>query len=224
MRRHVQKRGRSMVQAPRPSGLILSAPQADDLVTVLKAWRLWLLGGVIGGLLGAAVFAVAPPPYRARATVNVDFHLEQAWPQNTDREQFYYLERETRKLEEIAFSDSVLALVQQEIPASSVGQLRDGKLVLSQPGNGGWHFYADDPDPSVAASLAGAWAAAFCDGVRRELAAGNASDLEAFITVDLVQAADLQPERLQTNGMYVLVGSIIGLIVSALGALFIRFQ
>jgi hypothetical protein len=224
MRGHIQKRGRSTVHAAKRSGLILSAPRAADLVTVLKAWRLLLLGGVIGGLLGAATFAIAPPPYRARATVNVDFHLEQAWPQNTDREQFYYLERETRKLEEIAFSDSVLALVQAKVPVSRVGQLRDGKLALSQPGNGGWHFYADDPNPSVAASLAGAWAAAFRDEVRRELAAGSSSDLEAFIIVDLVQAEDLTPKRLQTNGMYALVGSIIGLALSALGALIIRFR
>ena len=52
------------------------------------------LSGLIGAALGAALYAVAPPPYKARATVNVDFHMEQAWPQNTDREQFYYLERE----------------------------------------------------------------------------------------------------------------------------------
>ena len=48
---------------------------------------------------------------RARATVNVDFNLEEAWPEEIDRQQFYYLERETRKLEEIAWSDDVLQVV-----------------------------------------------------------------------------------------------------------------
>ena len=66
-------------------------------------WVRWL-----AALIGAAIYYLALPPYRARASVNVDFHLEQAWPQDTDREQFYYLERETRKLEEIAWSDAVL--------------------------------------------------------------------------------------------------------------------
>ncbi|MFN8385258.1 MAG: hypothetical protein U0V48_00360 [Anaerolineales bacterium] len=38
----------------------------------------------------------------ARATVIVDFNLEEVPLQDTDRQYFYYLERETRKLEEIA--------------------------------------------------------------------------------------------------------------------------
>ncbi len=59
----------------------------------------------------ASLYLLMPPPYRARATVNVDFNLEQAWPQETDRQQFYYLERETRKLEEIAWSDAVMQSV-----------------------------------------------------------------------------------------------------------------
>src|SRR5512140_3281945 len=96
--------------------LLLSAPSAEDLIRLLKAWRFWLLGAVAGALLGAAVYLIAPAQYRARATVNVDFHLEQAWPESTDREQFYYLERETRKLEEIALSDDVLGTVADQAP------------------------------------------------------------------------------------------------------------
>src|SRR5512143_2452011 len=94
---------------------ILAAPSSDNLIRLLKAWRFWLLGAVAGALIGAAVYLVAPPAYRVSATVNVDFHLEQAWPQNTDREQFYYLERETRKLEEIAMSDAVLGSVASQL-------------------------------------------------------------------------------------------------------------
>ncbi len=73
--------------------LILAPPAPHDLVRLLKAWRFWVLGALVGALAGAAVYTLAPPPFRARATVNVDFHMELAWPQNTDREQFYYLER-----------------------------------------------------------------------------------------------------------------------------------
>ncbi len=90
---------------------ILTPPSLDDLTRLLRAWRFWVLGAIFGALIGAAVYYVAPPPYRARATVNVDFNLEQAWPQDTDRQQFYYLERETRKLEEIALSDEIMKSV-----------------------------------------------------------------------------------------------------------------
>ena len=98
--------------------LLFSPPSLDDLIRLLKAWRFWVLGALAGALLGTALFYLAPPPYRARATVNVDFNLEEAWPEETDRQQFYYLERETRKLEEIAWSDAVMQEVSQ---ASGVG-------------------------------------------------------------------------------------------------------
>ncbi len=147
--------------------LILASPGPDDIIRLLRAWRFWLLGAVVGALLGAAVYYVVPPPFRARAIVNVDFHLEQAWPQNTDREQFYYLERETRKLEEIAMSDAVLDSVVTQVPGTTLQQLRAGDLSLSQPGNGGWHFYGESRDSKTAIAIASAWATAFSDQVRQ---------------------------------------------------------
>src|SRR5262245_36850257 len=124
--------------------LIFSPPALDDLIRLFKAWRFWSVGALIGGLIGAGFFYLAPPPYRAHAVVLVDFNLEQAWPQETDREQFYYLERETRKLEEIAYSDSVLDAVVEQNKDITAAELRSGKLLLSQPAEGGWNFYVDD--------------------------------------------------------------------------------
>src|SRR5690242_17344370 len=63
---------------------LFSPPSIDDLVRLLKAWRFWSVGALVGALLGAAIYYMAPPPYRAQATVLVDFNLEQAWPQETD--------------------------------------------------------------------------------------------------------------------------------------------
>ena len=168
---------------------ILSTPGSDDLIRLLKAWRFWLLGAAAGALLAAAVYLIAPPDYRARATVNVDFHLEQAWPQNTDREQFYYLERETRKLEEIAMSDTVLGAVASQNGGLSIQELRTTRLQLSQPGNGGWHFYADDRDAQKAAKLASTWAQAFAQAVQTQVAQPS-SPLEQYITAEPTQATE----------------------------------
>jgi capsular polysaccharide biosynthesis protein len=200
---------------------VFAAPSPDDLIRLLKAWRFWLLGAVVGVLIGAAVFFVAPPSYRARATVNVDFHLEQAWPQNTDREQFYYLERETRKLELIAESDPVLDAVVSQVSGVTLQQLRAGKLQLSQPGNGGWHFYADDRDPKKAAALASAWAQAFAATVQEDVIAAAASGLEPYITVSADQAENLPAQRRTSLSTYLFAGALVFLALGAFGILFL---
>ena len=203
--------------------LIFSPPSPDDLIRLLKAWRFWLLGTLIGALIGAAVFHIAPPPYRARATVNVDFHLEQAWPQNTDREQFYYLERETRKLEEIAVSDSVLNSVTGQVSGVTAEQLRSQKLQLSQPGNGGWHFFADDRDPQRAGTLASVWAQAFAQYVQTQVA-NPSSGLEQYITATPTQVQNLTAQRSTSLSIYLLAGAIVFLALSALFILFFDFN
>ena len=202
--------------------LVLAPPGPDDLILLLKAWRFWLLGGLLGALLGAGVFGVAPPPYRARATVNVDFHLEQAWPQNSDREQFYYLERETRKLVEIAMSDATLRVVADADPGMTIAQLRGDVLQLSQPGNGGWHFYADDPDPARAALLAATWARSFAGEVKRSVLAKSAGGLEPYLTADLMQVDSGLISRTQSLGTYMLLSACIALGLGALGVLVLR--
>lgn len=176
----------------------------------------------MGALFGVAIYFVAPPPYRARATVDVDFHLEQAWPQNTDREQFYYLERETRKLEDIAFSDAVLSAAAAQAQGATLDELRGGVLQLSQPGNGGWHFYADDRDPHRAADLASAWAQAFAATVQAEVAKPS-SGLEQYITALPTQTQNPPAHRRVSMSTYMLVGAMTFLAVSALFVLFFDF-
>jgi hypothetical protein len=199
--------------------LLIAAPSTDDLIRLLKAWRFWLLGAVAGALLGTLVYLVAPPQYRARASVNVDFHLEQAWPENSDREQFYYLERETRKLEEIAMSDAVLNGVASQVPGTSVQEFRAGKLQLSQPGSGGWHFFADDRNPRQAEKLASAWAAGFASAVQTQVAQ-PANGLEQYITAQPVQVESLVAHRAIGMSTYMLAGAFGLLAVAAIGILF----
>jgi hypothetical protein len=199
------------------SSFIFSPPSPDDLIRLLKAWKFWVLGALVGALIGAAVYYFLPPDYRARATVNVDFNLEQAWPQETDRQQFYYLERETRKLEDIAWSDAVLNELSssQQIP---VEELQRGKLRLSQPAEAGWHFYATDSDAKRAQQLASAWAVLFTQKVQENVAASQG--LNSFIRADATQVENAPVGRSVSLSSYLLIGAIAFLALSALGVLF----
>jgi len=198
---------------------LFSPPSHDGLIRLLKAWRFWVLGILAGALLGTALFYIAPPPYRARATVNVDFNLEEAWPEETDRQQFYYLERETRKLEEIAWSDTVLQVV-ADANGTDVAALRDETLSLSQPAEAGWHFYADDRDPQRAESLASTWALAFTEQAQADMA--GQVGLNSFVRVDAAQVDDLPVSRSVSQSSYLLSGSVGLLAFSALLVLFFK--
>ncbi len=197
---------------------LFSPPSIDDLIRLLKAWRFWSVGALIGALIGAAVYYIAPPPYRAHATVLVDFNLEQAWPQETDRQQFYYLERETRKLVEVAWSDAVMEAVVETNGNVTAQELRSGKLSLSQPAEGGWHFYVEDKNPERAALLASEWAQVFVEKVR--LQAGTAQGLNSFIEATETQTAQSPRERSVPISTYLFVGAVAFL---AIGSFFILF-
>lgn len=195
---------------------VLSSPSFDDLIRLLKAWKFWVLGAVAGALIGAVLYYVAPPSYRARATVNVDFNLEEAWPEETDRQQFYYLERESRKLEEVAWSDEVIDSLASDFQVRPE-ELRAGKLQLSQPSEAGWHFYAEDRNRQVAQELASAWASLFAGNVRENVA--NSQGLNSFIRVDATQVENPALERSTSFGTYLFTGAILFLSLSAIGIL-----
>lgn len=197
---------------------LLSPPSLDDLIRLLKAWKFWTLGAILGAAIGAAIYFVAPPPYQARATAVVDFNLEEAFPQDTDRQYFYYLERETRKLEEIAWSDEVINQLSIEFGISAE-ELRGGKLELSQPAEGGWHFYANDHDVRTAVQLASTWARLFTDEVNAKVA--NSDGLNPFIRVEMAQAENLPSEPSQPISVYLLVGAVGFLAVTAMAILLI---
>jgi len=197
---------------------LFSPPSIDDLISLLKAWRFWSVGALIGALIGAAMFYLTPPPYQARATVLVDFNLEQAWPQETDRQQFYYLERETRKLEEIAWSDSVMEAIVANNGNITSQELHDGRLSLSQPAEGGWHFYAEDENPERAAAIASAWAQVFTEQVGKRVAATEGPN--SFIETTVTQIAQLPVEPSVPLSTNLFVGAIVFLAVASFLVLF----
>lgn len=148
----------------------------DPLGAVFGAWRLWLLAAFLGALLAWAVYGFSPADYRARATVVVDQNLEEAWEYFPDRQLFQFQRRETARLVELAWSDTVLARVADVSPELAIADLRGGFLKLSQPADGGWHFYAEHADAELAQRMAMAWVEAFVAEAR--LAADASPELE----------------------------------------------
>jgi hypothetical protein len=200
---------------------LFTSPSLDDLIRLLRAWRFWVLGALIGAVLGTALFTIAPPPYRARATVNVDFNIEEAWPDENDRQQTYYLERETRKLVEIAWSDAVMQSV-SDATGVDAAQLRYETLSLSQPAEAGWRFYADDSDRARAEAIASAWALAFTEQAQANMA--EQVGLNALARVDAVQVANLPVSRSVPMATYMTSGAVGFLALSALLVLLVKPQ
>ncbi len=124
-----------------------------------------IIAFLAGGLLGAAVYGLFPPPYRAMAVVVMDQNLEEVFPTAPDREIFYFLERETQKLEELAWSDVVMEKVVEQANDLTISELRGGMLQLSQPSDGGWRMYGISSNPDTARKLANVWSNAFADTV-----------------------------------------------------------
>jgi len=149
----------------------LNTPNRDQVSRALTAWPILLVAALIGALLGAAIYQLDPPPYRTEARVVLDQNLEEAVPVGNDREVFYFLERETQKLEELAWSDTVLARVSEKVGFATIGELRGGMLQLSQPHDGGWRFYGIHQMPGNSKELAAAWVEVFTDEVRSSVAA-----------------------------------------------------
>jgi capsular polysaccharide biosynthesis protein len=200
---------------------MFTSPSLEDIVRLLKAWRFWVLGAIFGAIIGAAFFYIVPPLYRAKATVNVDFNLEQAWPQDTDRQQFYYLERESRKLEEIAWSDEIMSQLSSQF-GIPIEDLRNNILQLSQPAEAGWHFYAENKDSQVAESLASAWANAFVQKAQKVIAETDTGNINKFIKLEVTQSDNLSKERGIPLSEYLLVGSTGFLMLAVFAILFTK--
>ncbi len=227
---------------------LLSPPSLDDFVRLLRAWKFWLLFSVLGALIGTLVYFVFPPMYRAQATVVVDFNIEESWMYGADRDVYYYLERESRKLVEVAWADVTVSAVDAAFPDLTVASLRGERLHLSQPEDGGWHFYADDPDPVRAEEMASLWAESFTEQVREGAANATAlkaitislengdvliEDVEAelgrleagslgissYVEVALSQKENLPVVRRNSFGEYIFFGAVTTLVLAVLGIL-----
>ncbi len=194
---------------------LLRRPSPQHIAGLLQAWRFWFLSAILGALLGGLAYFVFPPSFRAQATLLVDQNVEQVIPQErSDLLIYTYLQRETDKLVELAWSDQTLADVSSQtgIP---VADLRDGRLHLSQPSDGGWHFLADAPDPATASAIASVWAQVFVDQVQSKPAG-----ISTLLEINLTQGQDLPVKRAVSMGVYVFSGALLGTVLLAFGMLF----
>lgn len=198
---------------------ILRPPDSNDLVRLFSAWRIWMVGAILGAAVASVLYLVVPPRYRAQATVLVDQHVEQVIPQEqSDLQRFNYLQRETDKLVGIAWADQTLTRVSKQT-GLTLAQLRDGRLILSQPADGSWHFLADAPNPTDASSLASAWAGAFVAEIQ-----SKPPGVSSLLEVNFTGQKDLPISRVTPLGIYVFSGSLLGVILLALGVLFLDWK
>jgi len=194
---------------------LLKPPLYNDFLRLLMAWRVWVAGAAVGAVVASLIYVVAPPQYRAQATVLVDHNVELVIPvERSDLLIFTYLQRETDKLVELAWSDQVLSQLSTEtgIPVAS---LREGRLYLSQPSDGGWHFLASASDRETASAIASAWAKSFVEVVQ-----AKPSGISKLLEINFTQGQDLPVERAVPLGVYIFGGALLGAALLAFGLLF----
>lgn len=138
-------------------------------VRVLLSWRLWLVGALLGGLLGVLLSFVLPKQYETFATVVIDHNREQAWVTAFDKELFYFYDVENRKLEAYALGDTVLNAVVEDVPEVSVLELREDMIQLVKQYDGIWEMHVKSNDPDLSRAIAKSWAQAFTNEVMSSL-------------------------------------------------------
>jgi hypothetical protein len=91
-------------------------------------------------------------------------------------------------------------------------------LLLSQPAEGGWHFYAQDEDPERAAAIASTWSQSFVEQVR--LRSGLLEGPNEYIEATRTQVAQVPRARSVPISTYLFVGAIVFLAISSFFVLF----
>lgn len=134
---------------------------------ILERWPRLILWAILGGLLFWAYGQASPRRFRSSASVNVDQNAEAVVPIGDESGTASYLNRETIRLETLAFSDEVWedaarALAQEGFlrRAEDLDRIMND-VRLPHPMDGEWRFTAYADDPALAARAAQLWAEAF---------------------------------------------------------------
>lgn len=139
---------------------------------LIRRWHLGVASGLLCAVIAAVIIILLPKSYAARAVVMVDQQVELAVPPGSSLDDVLYVSRETVRLEELSYADSLWEEVAETIDSSQFGvELNitgDLRSFVSVPHfqDGAWHFMAEHSNPNFAAALANAWAEAFVDTIR----------------------------------------------------------
>jgi capsular polysaccharide biosynthesis protein len=162
---------------------------------LIQRWYLLVGVGLVGALLASFVVILAPKRYQAQAVVMVDQQVELAVPPLSPVDDTLYISRETVRLEELSYADSlwerVYTLIEVsdfEAETTSIDALQE---LVSAPHyqDGAWYFTVEHSDPAFAAVLANAWAESFTDTVQGWI---ETAQEERSLQAQLEQISDLQ--------------------------------
>ncbi len=153
-----------------PSEVILR----NALAFMLEQWLALIGIFLAGALLGYLVAMVLPRPYQAIAEVVVDHNVRRVLPTGSASQVAAYLNRETMRLEAIAYSDEVWQQVVRGMMGVGAADAMEVETLiqyasLPHPQDGVWSFRVVMRDPEAAATLANLWAEAFVSKVQREV-------------------------------------------------------
>ena len=112
----------------------------------------------------------------------------------------------------------VIKAIAEANPGTTAVELRSGKLLLSQPADGGWNFYVDDAKSDRAAVLATVWANTFVEQVRSR--AATADGVNSFIDASVTRTASRSTERSSSFSLYMFVGAALFLLLGSIVVLF----
>lgn len=150
----------------------LSYSPRDSILQIIPRWY-WLVAfGLGGALIGWLAAGLMPGHLRATTRVMVDHNIEIALAERGLEDVHRYLNQETLKLEELAYSDQVWDQVERDLVGSSWNgaippreELQD-QVLLPHPEDGVWSFVADGQDRERALALSESWASSFVSVVK----------------------------------------------------------
>jgi hypothetical protein len=134
---------------------------------VLERWPRLIVWAILGALAFCLYSQAAPRRFLASASVNVDQNAEVVVPLGDESRMASYLNRETLRLETLAYSDPIWAEVARGLALEGF-LARPGDIdrifedvQVPHPMDGEWRFTAYSGDPALAARTAQLWAEAF---------------------------------------------------------------